>query len=90
MALGRLGDALPPKSAPAVGAVAVTCSDADDIVAGVIPRGLSVATSGNYKLTMYDDTVVTAYLSAGIIHSIRVVRVWATDAASTSGVVAWL
>jgi hypothetical protein len=73
----------------AVGAIAVTASDSADF--HIAPaRGLLVATTGNYKVTMQDGSTPTLYLAGGIIHPLRCKRVWSTGAASTSGIVAFV
>lgn len=75
----------------AVGAVAVTASDDTDFdLGGRVSRGLLVATTGNYKLTMEDGSEPTLYLQAGILHPIRCKRVWSAGAASTTGIVAFV
>lgn len=75
----------------ASGAVAVTASDSSNFTAtnGIPSRGLLVAVTGSYKITFENDTEVTCYLQAGIVHPIRCKRVWNTGAPSTSGIVAF-
>lgn len=74
----------------AVGAIAVTVSDSTNFIATGTARGLLVATSGNYKVTMQDGSEPTLYLLAGVLHPLRCKRVWSTGAASTSGIVAFV
>lgn len=63
--------------APIAGAVAVAPSDATDL--DKTTRGLYVGTAGNVKTTLKSGDVVTfKNLAAGIVHPIRVSRVWAT------------
>lgn len=50
-------------------------------------RAICVTTAGNYTIITPGDDAVTVYLAAGIFHPIRCVRINATGAASTSGVV---
>ena len=70
-------------------AAAVTCSDTVAIVTGPT-RWLSVKTAGDYTILMAGDTVaVPMTLAAGVLHRISAKRVNATNAASTSGVVAY-
>lgn len=74
---------------PAIKARAVTAHDSTAISTGVT-RGLLVATAGNYDIVLSgDSSAVTMYLAAGIVHPLRVKRVNATGAASTSGIVAF-
>jgi hypothetical protein len=80
----------------AVSAVSVTASDTVDFVtnSGNVSRGLLVATAGNYTLWMggrngSGGQAITCYLAAGVIHPIRCKRVFATGAASTTGIVAF-
>lgn len=72
---------------PGTRLVSVTCSDTVDLTD--IARGLVVKTAGDYPLLLDDDSAsVTVYLAAGVVHPLRVKRVYSTGAASTSGVVA--
>jgi hypothetical protein len=64
-------------SGPATDAEAVTPNDGADITD--VSRGLYVGTTGNVKVTMSSGDVVTFNsMAAGIIHPIRVKRVWST------------
>jgi len=73
---------------PARSAVAVTPSDSTDIVP---TRGLYVGGSGAVKVIMADDVAAGAVtftaLAAGIVHPLRVKRVYSTGTAAT-GIVA--
>ena len=63
---------------PAVGGFAVTKSDTVNDPNGPF-RALCVGASGDVKVTMLDDTVVTwPSLAAGVLHPIACKRVWST------------
>jgi hypothetical protein len=77
------------KSDPADHVALVTPSDTADIPA---TRGVSVATAGDMKVTTVGgETVVipSGALAAGIVHPIRVTRVWATGTAAVGIVAYW-
>jgi sporulation protein YlmC with PRC-barrel domain len=66
---------------PAEAAVAVTPNDGTDILE---TKGLYVGVAGDVKVTMHRGTVVTLVgLVAGVVHPIRVRRVWSTDTTAT-------
>lgn len=72
------------------GSALITPDDDQDLASGVT-EGISFGTAGPLKVTMANGDVVTVplnALAAGVIHRIRVKRVWdtGTDAA---GLVAW-
>ena len=63
-------------SGPAVGAESVTPADGSNIEE---TRGLYIGTTGNLKVDMANgDTVTFNNISAGVIHPLRVVRVYST------------
>ncbi len=67
--------------------VSVTCSDTVDLTD--ISRGIMVKTAGDYPIIAAgNSSSVTVNLAAGVIHWIRVKRVYSTGAAATTGVVA--
>lgn len=80
---------------PAVNAALVTADDANDLT--VVTRGISFATAGALKVTMMGDnatagaTVVipSGALAAGLIHPLRVRRIWATGTTAASIVAYW-
>lgn len=68
----------------------ITPDDDVDIETGVT-QGISMGTAGALKVTMANDGVVTIplnALAAGVIHRIRVKRVWDTGT-DADGLVAW-
>ncbi len=68
---------------PAYGGFAVTPSDSADLAA--LTRGLYVGVSGNVKVDMEDGTTLTFVgLAAGMIHPLRVKRVYSTLTTATS------
>ena len=65
-------------SAPAGGAFAITPDDNNDLA--IVTRGLYVGTAGNIKVTMANgDAVTITALAAGIVHPLRVKRVWSAS-----------
>ena len=71
-----------PLSNPAVGAAAVTPSDSADLT--TITRALYVGGAGNVKVDMADGTTVTfTALAVGIVHPLRVRRVYSTGTTGT-------
>lgn len=68
---------------PAVSAFDITPSDADDLTADV--RGIYVGVSGDLAVDMVDGTTVTfVALTAGVIHPLRVKKVYATGTTATA------
>jgi hypothetical protein len=68
----------------AMGAVAVTPSDTEDLAASPT-KGIYIGGSGNLKVAMADSTVETfTALASGIIHPISVKRVYATGTTATN------
>lgn len=67
----------------AMGAYSTTGDDSNDLTLDgtqTIARGLYVGTAGNIKVTFENGTAVTLLsLAAGVIHPMRIKRVWATD-----------
>lgn len=77
---GRWGDGL---TDPARFAVAVTPNDGADLA--TVTRGLYVGVAGNVKVDMADgDTVTFVALAAGVIHALRVARVYSTGTTATN------
>lgn len=77
---------------PMINADAVTPSDTVDLARGV--RGLYVGVSGDVQVTMLGQapggkTVVLGNLAAGIIHRMRITRVWDTNTDSNLEIVAF-
>jgi len=70
--------------APASNAFAVTPNDSADLTHAA--RGLYVGASGDVKVDLVGgDTAVTLVgLAAGVVHPIRVKRVYSTDTTATS------
>lgn len=58
----------------------VTLSDTNDLF--IVSRGLHIPAPGDtafpVRVTMKDGATVTLYLKPGLIHSLRVTRVWMT------------
>lgn len=73
---------------PATNFAAVTPNDSTDLT--VYPRGISFVATGAIKVTQLDGTVATipSGMAPGVIHWIRVKRIWSTDTTAT-GIVAW-
>lgn len=70
---------------PAVGAAAVTPSDSARIAE---TRGLYLGAAGDVKVEMADGTIVMlTALAAGVLHPLRVRRVYSTGTTAT-GIVA--
>lgn len=64
-------------------AVAITPDDSNDITGGMI-RGFTVGVTGNVKVTMGDDTVVTwPARQAGIDYACQCKRIWASGTTAT-------
>ncbi len=75
------------QAGPGTRLVSVTCSDTVDLTD--ISRGIMVKTAGDYPIIAADNSSsVTVNLAAGVIHWVRVKRVYSTGAAATTGVVA--
>ena len=71
-------------SGPAVGAEEVDVSAADDTL-DQESRGIYVGTSGDLKVDMADGSTVTfTSLAAGVIHPLRVVKVYMTGTTAGS------
>jgi hypothetical protein len=73
---------------PGTGAFSITPSDSADL--SEVTRGIYVGTAGDVKVDMEDGQTVTfTAMSAGVIHPIRVRRVYSTgtDASNLLGVV---
>lgn len=69
-------------TSPAINAFSVTPNDSTDIVE--VTRGLYVGVSGDVKVTTAaGDTVTFVGLAAGVMHPIRVTRVWSTGTTAT-------
>jgi len=67
---------------PAVHAFSVTPNDSVDLT--YVTRGLYVGASGDVKVTVHGGEAVTFVdLAAGVIHPLRVTRVWSTGTAAT-------
>lgn len=69
---------------PATNAVAITTSDSEDLVTAT--RGLYVGVTGNVKVDMLGGTtgVTFANLAAGVIHPLRVTKIYATGTTASS------
>lgn len=68
---------------PIAGGAAVTPHDTNDLT--TVTRGIYLGASGDVKLITVDgDTLTFVGLSAGIIHPIRVSRVFSTGTTATS------
>lgn len=67
----------------------VTPNDGADLAHNT--TGLMVATDGNVKVTLVDDTnpIVLPGLAAGTIYPIEAKRVWATSTTATGVVAIW-
>jgi len=69
-------------SEPARSAFSVTPNDSVDV--SYVTRGLYVGATGDIKVTMADgDTVTLNSIAAGIVHPLRVSRVWSTGTTAT-------
>lgn len=70
-------------TAPATGAFAVTPADGSDL--SYVTRGLYVGVSGDVKADMEDGTTVTfTAMAAGVVHPLRVKRVYSTGTTATN------
>lgn len=68
---------------PAVNAFAVTPNDSTDLATAT--RGIYAGGAGDLKVTtLGGDTVTFVGLAAGVIHPIRVARVFATGTTATN------
>jgi hypothetical protein len=75
-------DNLTPVDAPALHAFAVTPADGSDLANAT--RGVYVGAAGSLKVDMVGSGTVTfANLAAGVIHPLRVVRIYATGTTAT-------
>jgi len=69
-------------SAPAEGAADITPNDSADL--SITTRGIYVGASGDLKVdTAGGDTVTFVDIAAGVIHPIRVQRVYSTGTTAT-------
>lgn len=70
--------------APCVSAFAITPHDTNDLA--ITTRGLYVGGTGDVKVDMADTgtAVVFTAMAAGVIHPIRVTRVYNTDTDATA------
>lgn len=78
------------KMAPADHVALVTPSDSADLTN--VTRGISFGAVGTLKVTTHGgETVVipSGALAAGIIHPLRVARIWSTSTTATSIVAYW-
>jgi hypothetical protein len=70
-------------SGPVNGAVAVTPDNSNDLTNTT--RGIYVGGAGNIKVDMADGTTVTfTAIAIGIVHPLRVKRVYATGTTATT------
>lgn len=75
-------------TAPAQYAADVTPSDSADLA--MTTRGLYVGVAGNVKITLAGGSTVTLTdLASGVVHPLRVSRVWSTDTTATGIVAVW-
>lgn len=75
-------------TAPAQYAAGVTPSDSTDLA--MTTRGLYVGAAGDVKITLAGgDTVTLSGLASGVVHPLRVTRVWSTDTTATGIVAVW-
>lgn len=64
-------------------AFGITGNDGADLAQ--VTRGLYVGASGNVKVTLVGgDTVTFVELAVGVIHPLRITRVWSTGTTATS------
>lgn len=76
-------DHVPGMAGPAENAFDVTPNDSADL--SQFTRGLYLGNAGDVKVdTIGGDTVTFTSLSAGVIHPIRVARVYATGTTATN------
>ena len=68
-------------SSPATELYEITPDDAADLA--VVPRALSVATSGTVRMTTVGGTTATVYVVAGCPFPARARRIWATGTSAT-------
>jgi hypothetical protein len=74
-----------PKSSPSIGAFSITPSDDTDLL--FVTRGIAFSPAGTLKLTMADDSIITipsGVLNAGVIHPLRIKRIWATGTGASN------
>ncbi len=79
-----------PLDAPAVHVALVSPSDSADL--SYVTRGVSMAAAGDLKVTMVGgETVVipSGALAAGVIHPLRVTRIFSTLTTATGIVAYW-
>lgn len=75
-------------TSPISRAAEVTPSNSEDLETAT--RGLYVGAAGDVKVTLVGgDTVTLVDLVAGVIHPLRVSRVWATGTEATGIVALW-
>lgn len=69
---------------PAANAVAITTNDSTDLA--IATRGLYVGVTGNVKVDMLGGTTGVTFtnMAAGVIHPLRVTRVYATGTTASS------
>lgn len=73
---------------PARGAFAITASDSVDLAR--VTTGVYVGSTGNLKVTMENGDVVTfGSIVAGVVHPLRVKRVWSTGTTASSVIGVW-
>lgn len=66
----------------------VTPNDSADL--GNVTRGIMISAAGDLKITTWGGSTITlTALTAGVIHPIRVKRVFATGTTATGIVAAW-
>ena len=68
-------------NAPGTAAFAITPNDSADLAN--VTRGLLLGAAGNVKVDMLESGTVTLALAAGIIHPLRVKRVYAAGTTAT-------
>ena len=69
--------------APAADAVSITPHDTNDLA--IVSRGIYIGGSGDLKVDMLDGATVTFVgLTAGIVHPIRVTRIYDTGTTAIS------
>jgi hypothetical protein len=65
--------------------IPIVCSDTVNIAGGPVD-GLIVTTAGAYKVSYDNGQVDSPFLAAGVLHPMRVIRVWATGSVATTGI----
>jgi hypothetical protein len=85
-AIDRVGPSYGRATAPVTKAADITPNDSTDLAA--VTRGIYVGVSGDLKVDMFEGgTVVFKDIAAGVIHPLRVTRVYdgGTDATDIIG-----